>query len=105
MPRDVAENDVILEMDSLKTLGKRYAKDMDLKDFRCSPLYGEFEGICETALFIGTHDILYPQAKALKEKMSSIKYYEYEGMMHDWMLIGIPEAEDAKRKISAFISN
>ena len=103
VPQEVAGSDVILEVESLKTLGKRYAKDLDLKDFRCSPLYGDLSGVGETALFIGTHDVLYPQAKSLKDKMSGIAYYEYEGMMHDWMLVGIPEAVDAKKKIAEFI--
>ena len=103
VPDDVTDSDVILDLESVKILGQRYAKDINIKDFRCSPLHGDLVGIGDTALFIGTHDILYPQAKALKEKMSNMAFYEYEGMFHDWMLVAVPEAEDAKAKLADFI--
>ena len=108
MPEELAKSDPALDNDLLKTLGKNYAGDMDTKDFRCSPIYGNLADIADTALFIGTHDILFLQAVRLKEKMDvlpcKLSFYKYEGMIHDWMLFPLPGSSDAKKKIIEYIN-
>ncbi|MHB8963821.1 MAG: alpha/beta hydrolase [Saccharofermentanales bacterium] len=102
-----AKQDVILDADVLKIAGERYAGNMHTKDPRCSPLYGDLEGIGPIALFTGTKDILYGQAEALKDKVlgcnGRIVLHEYEEMHHVWMVFPIPEGRDVLQKACAFI--
>jgi len=106
LPEALAESDPVLDNETLKQAGENYAGDMDTKNFRCSPIYGEFGGEWQIALFTGTHDILNYQANKLKEiykDSDKLSFYEYEDMLHVWMLFPIPEAKDAKGKIMEFI--
>jgi len=99
--------ELILDEETLKTIGKTYAGDLDTKNPLCSPLYGEMADIGEIALFTGTSEVLNMQAEILKEKATrnnnSPAYYEYEDMQHVWICFPIPEAKDAMEKICAFI--
>ena len=107
IPTELAKSDPVLDVDTLKTLGKSYAGDIDMKDYRCSPLFGSLENLGDIALFIGTHDILYVQAEKFKEKMIGVSgkfdYYKYESAIHDWMLNMLPRATEAKKEIIEFI--
>ncbi len=104
---DQATKDLILDKDTLKIIGNRYAGDLSNKDYLCSPLYGNVAHIGEIALFTGTSEILNTQAKILKDKVlienGSLSYHEYENMQHVWVGFPIPEAKDAMEKVCAFI--
>lgn len=101
------KKDLILDRETLRSVGKRFAGTMDAKDCLCSPLYGQLEGLGKIALFTGTSDILHVQARALKEKLeeldSDLSYYQYENMQHAWMEFPIPEAARAVDEIIDFI--
>ena len=107
--KDLAEKDVILEVDTLVAIGKIYAGDLDAKHPYCSPLYGDMKNLCPIALFIGTSDILSVQAEHLKEKAMDagveFKYHVYKDMLHDWIGYPIPEAEEAMNEIYESIEN
>lgn len=106
---ELAEKDVILDFETLKTIGEIYAGDLDTKHSYCSPLYGEMKNLCPIELFIGTSDILLAQAEHLKEKMMDadveFKYHVYKDMLHDWIGYPIPEAKEAMIEICKSISN
>ena len=105
--RDLEESDLLLSKETLRTAGKKYAGKSDLKNPLCSPIYGSFMDIGKLALFTGTKEILYSQAKGLKEifvaNKSDISYYEYESMQHVWVLFPIPEANRALDAAVSFI--
>lgn len=105
--KEQEETDLILSKETLMTAGKKYAGGYDTKDDRCSPLYGDLDGLGEVALFIGTSEILYNQAVQLKEKFEShgksITYYEYEKMQHVWVGFPMPEAKEAIKQAIAFM--
>lgn len=104
---DLAARDLILDENTLKIIGKRYAGELNSANHLCSPLYGNLTDIGEIALFTGTSDILNGQAKILKDKVhennGSLVYYEYENMQHVWVGYPIPEAKDALNKVCAYI--
>ena len=103
-----AKNDLMLDKDTLKTVGKRYAGELNVENPLCSPIFGDLTDIGEIALFTGTRDILNNQATELKEKIQKNKgnliYHEYENMQHVWMTFPIPEAKDALLKVCEFIN-
>ena len=72
-----------------------------------SPIYGSLEGLGKISLFIGTNDILYPDAKRFKEildkKRININYYAYPYMIHVWPLFFFPESKKATGQIIEII--
>ena len=87
--------------------GLLYARDVELKSWLVSPVYGSLKQLAPISLFIGTRDILYPDCRKLKERAAAegvhINYREYDGMVHNWMLGPMPEAKQAIREIVEII--
>jgi acetyl esterase/lipase len=82
--------DRMLGIMGLKLAGASYAGELDVKDYRVSPLFGKMSGLPEISIFTSTHDILHVDAQELRTKLTSAnishKYYEYPGMVHDWII-------------------
>lgn len=99
--------DSLLSKKVLITAGKYYANGADSKLPEMSPIYGDFEGLTQTHVFIGTHDILAADARKLNDQLKNtninMSYYEFDKMFHVWMFFPIPEARDAIRKINEII--
>jgi hypothetical protein len=51
-------------------------------------------GLAPVTLFVGTRDILFSDC---------LNYHEYEAMLHDWMLISLPESKQVLREIVAIL--
>lgn len=99
--------DHFLEKESLQQAGKLYAGDRDPDHYLLSPIYGSMEGLGRISLFIGTREMLLPDARKLKKLVQSkgmdINYYEYPDMFHDWMILDLPESKKARDEISKLI--
>lgn len=106
--RKIEKLDYMLSLDNLLIAGELYAERADLKNPLVSPLYGDLTGLPEIYLFIGTHDILLPDCRRFRELVkaagSGLKYFEYEKMVHCWMLFPIPEADAVVDRIHQIIS-
>lgn len=105
---DRKADDLILEWDTLKMIGKGYAGDLGVYDYRCSPIYGDSSSIENVAIFTGTSDILNVQSKKFKDILNSngqkVSYYEYKNMQHVWIAFSAPESNKALREIIDFIN-
>jgi acetyl esterase/lipase len=103
----VEKLDPILSVKSLNEIGILYAGERGTKDYLVSPIYGDFNGLGKISLFIGTNDILYPDAKRFKnmaaEEGIKINYYEYPAMIHVWPLLIFPESRKAREQIIEII--
>jgi acetyl esterase/lipase len=106
---EVAKLDPILATPALIDISKWYSGEKSSKHYLVSPIYGKFEGLGKISLFIGTHDILYPDAKKFKnmadEKGLKIGYYEYPSMIHVWPLLFFPESKKATKQIIEIIKS
>lgn len=84
------KNDKILSIEGLKSAGQKYAANLNLKDFRVSPLYGNFKGLCKTSIFTSTNDLLYADAKACKKLLNEqniiFNFFEYPKVFHTWII-------------------
>lgn len=73
--------------------------DRDIRDPMISPLFGTFEDLGNVTLFIGTREVLYPDAMLLYEKMVeagvNVTIHVKEGMSHVYPIFPIPEATEA----------
>jgi epsilon-lactone hydrolase len=98
------KQDKILSIKGLKSAGQKYSGNTDSKDYRVSPIYGDFVGICRISIFTGTNDILIADANKLKQIMqvqnNNLNYFEYPGMFHDWVIFtGLKESDDVMNKV------
>ncbi len=64
------------------------------------PLYGPLTDLGRVSVFTGTRDVLNPDAHQLVSMATGLAgtdvvLYEYPGMVHDWMMLPIPEARQA----------
>ncbi|MFF2176120.1 alpha/beta hydrolase fold domain-containing protein [Lysinibacillus sp. NPDC058147] len=103
------EKDPMLASEGMEVISKIWAADKDIKDSLISPIYGEFEGLGKITHFIGTHECLYPDAIRLDEKLTEqgieINTFVYPKMNHVFVVMPIPEAENAQQKIISIISS
>ncbi|NGZ74799.1 alpha/beta hydrolase fold domain-containing protein [Saccharibacillus alkalitolerans] len=92
---------------ALRELGRAWAGKENLDHPGVSPIYGPLGGLADMILVVGTSDILMPDARRLKEAAEAagngIRYFEYEGMMHDFPLLPIPEARRVLEEIEALL--
>jgi acetyl esterase/lipase len=104
---EIAGNDPFLEVESLRKAGNLFAGDTDTEHHLLSPINGPLEGLGRISLFIGSGEILLPDARKLKSIAEArgieIDYQEYPGMMHAWMFLNLPESKRARRHIVELI--
>ena len=94
------EFDPIGGIDALREMGKAWAGDLDLKDYRVSPLFGDITELPKTTLFVGTHETLYPDIqkfyKMLTDSGIDAELNVGEGMNHVYPIYPlVPESKEA----------
>jgi acetyl esterase/lipase len=102
--------DKLLSIAGLKNAGQKYAANLDLRDFRVSPIYGDLTGMCRISLFTGTRDILNADAQKFKQLMKEQKiyfnYFEYPDLFHDWVIItSLKESLDVINKVDKLVND
>ena len=68
---DYVEFDPMLGVDGLREMGETWAGDLDSKDYKVSPLFGKVSKLPKTTLFVGTHEIFYPDVVKFYGKLKS----------------------------------
>ena len=94
--------DPFLSIESLSVCAKHWADDLDLHDWRVSPIYGDLKGIRNVTVFVGTAEICYPDVVKFYHMLDedpSNSLYVAEDMNHVFPLFPIPEAKPAVEKI------
>jgi len=95
--------DPFLALEGLKYASGVYARHVDPRHYLVSPIYGSLNDLAPISLFIGTRDILFPDCRKLCDRADAegvkLNYREYEAMLHDWMLISLPESKQAFKEI------
>ena len=99
--------DPILGRWDLEMAGNAYAGNANRDNYLLSPINGELGGLAKLSIFIGTKDILLADVKKLyliaKGKGIKINYYEYQEMLHDWLLFQLPEAKKALLQVAQLV--
>jgi len=106
----IDKEDRLLSIKGLKSAGQKYSGDLDIKDYRVSPLYGSFSGLCRISIFTGTNDILYADAQKCRQLMTdqhiTFNYFEYPKMFHDWVVITrLKESRDVVDKVHELLND
>ena len=101
------EKDLFLNLNALEEVGKRYASDLPLDDFRVSPIYGDLTNLGEILLLYGSDEVFQPDCLKMSLMQdvvgTQIKGLAFESMQHDWVLFPIPEQEDALQVAVEFV--
>ncbi len=107
MMEEIAHLDLMLSFDLLRPSAKAYSGGDDLSHFLLSPINGDLVNLPETAVFYSSHELIGPDCMVLKSRAENVsarmRFYEYEGMPHDWCIFPIPEAEKAIGEVCEFI--
>ena len=94
-----SENDPILGEIGLREIGKSWAGNIDTKDYRVSPLYGDKSNLAKTLIFAGTNEIFYKDIEKYVENSTNTRLVTGEGLFHIYPLFPIPEAKKAFKEI------
>jgi acetyl esterase/lipase len=91
----------------LKLAARAWAAGDDLNEPLLSPINGPLADLPPISLHISTRDLLLPDARRFrslaKEQGAVLRYFEYEELMHDWILFNLPESHHAINEVIAFI--
>jgi acetyl esterase/lipase len=103
------KTDPVLGIKGLIATGKYWAGDTDTNYYLLSPINGPLEGLGRMTLFVGTRELLCPDARRFKaiaeEKGVPLRYFEYPEMVHCFPIHPIPEAKEANEIIVKTILN
>ena len=88
----------------------RLAGDLDTKDYRVSPLYGDLKKLPQTTIFVGTHEIFYQDIvnfyNKLKDNGIDVELNVGDEMSHVYPLYPLgPESKEAFKHIVEIIKN
>ena len=105
---DEVEFDPMLGVDGAREMGEAWAGELDPKDYKVSPLFGEVDKLPKTTLFVGTHEILYPEVvkfyNKLKDNGVDVELNVGEGMNHVYPIYPlVPESKEAFEHIVEII--
>lgn len=80
---------ILKDLDGIQKISEIYAEG-DYQNPLVSPCYGDFSGIQDLSIFIGTNDILYPDCEKFRLKLEQSQipnnFFIYQNMCHCWML-------------------
>ena len=101
-------NDPMLAKYGLIEIGKLWADDLDIKNYKISPLYGDLKGMPDTLIFTSTNDILYPDIVLLNDKLikNNVKanLIINKELYHIYPLYPNKEGRNAIKQIIEFIN-
>jgi len=84
------DSDPMLSAYGLVEMGRYWAGELDLKDYRVSPIFGDISVLKNVSLFVGTREIFYPDVTSfynlLQEQGVASRLYIGEGMNHVYPL-------------------
>lgn len=96
-------DDAILGEIGLSEIGKAWAGDWDVKDYRISPLFGDNTGLADALIFVGEDELFFRDVEKyvdnLKNDGVNVKLIVGSGLFHIYPLFPMPEARDAFKEI------
>lgn len=99
----VEASDPWLSRRGLVAAGKAWARGEPAKLPELSPIHGELAGLPPMTIYVGTRDILWPDARLLAQRARAagavVELVEAPGMMHVYPLVPIPEGRAAAAQI------
>ncbi len=106
----IEPHDALLGIPALVQCGRWWAGGDDPRSPLLSPIFGDLSGLPPIDVVHGTADLLIPDARKLKEKVSAaggtIHLHEYPGAFHVFVSVPfLPEARDAFDHVAAVLDS
>ena len=105
--RKYEKKDPMLNVDNLRKIGRMWAGGAHPNSYRLSPMRGNLEGLGRISIFIGTHEICFPDAAELSRILNGEgighNYFEYNRMNHNFPLYPIKEGTASRVQIAELI--
>jgi len=104
-----AEKDAMFQLDSIYIGAKYYAGELDVKDPRVSPLYGNMDGLPPLRIFASSSEILYDDSTRLAQRTKAagvnVEFTSHDNLVHVWPVFYplLPEAIETIRDSAKFI--
>ena len=100
--------DVILGSYGLKRMAKLWAGSLDVSDPRVSPINGDMSALTELTVYIGTHELFYPDVIRLEKKLAEegkdCRIIKGEGMGHVWCSYPTKEGRRSLEEMALIIN-
>ena len=100
-------HDPVLGVQGLQKLGLTWAKGLDPNDYRVSPVNGEVRTLRNVIVFVGTRELLYPDARLFFDRVNATGVHAElhlgRGLNHIYPLMAIPEAKRAINRMVELI--
>lgn len=104
---EIDPEDPFLNIEALRKAGFSWAHGANPRKPLISPIYGDLSGLPPLHLFTGTKDVLAADCRRIRGLCmaagAKMAYYEFENMVHDWMLLDFKEAKMAAAQIAAIV--
>lgn len=101
--KQLEKHDPMLGIQGAQELGRLWAKNVGIHDYKVSPLNGDIQDIGKLTLFVGTGELLLVDAQMLREKAKQqlvpLNYFEYNKMNHVFPVFPVPEAKKAFKEL------
>lgn len=102
-----AELDPSITLDYIQAVRNAYAGGADLQDPMLSPLFGDFAGFPPTLIQVGSNELLYSDAEALRDRMveagAVCRMEEWKDMWHVFQMFPIKKAAQAMDSVGKFL--
>ena len=99
---DFTDGDVMLSPPGLRVYGQTWAGNLDPKDYRVSPMFGNVDCLKNVTLFVGSKEIFYPDIvkfyNMLKDAGSCCKLYTGQELGHAYPVFPTREGRKAIRE-------
>ena len=96
-------NDPLLAAHGMRKVGSLWAHGCDPHNAKLSPVNGEVRNLRNVLVFVGTRELLYPDARLLFDRVyatgTHAQLYEGRGLNHNYPLYPTPEASRAIDRI------
>ena len=107
--KEVDEKDLVLNIDALLEIGKLYAHNLPLDDYRVSPKFGNLNHLGKILVLVGSEELFYPDCVEFMHLTdlvgTQITGTVYEEMQHDFMILPIPEQDLALEEAISFLNS
>ena len=101
------KKDIVCSVEGNRFFGKKWANDIDTKDFRVSPIYGDMIGLNKIFLSCSDNEICQPDclklSQILKKSKINYKFVEFENQFHNFELYPTKESEILIEEIEKYV--
>ena len=105
---ELEEVDPLLSLRSLRESADMYRGGEDARQPLISPLFGDLSGLPPSLILVGEQELLLDDSRMLHEKLLKSgcrsALYMAEGMWHVYPLYGVPEAQEAIRRLTDWLA-